>query len=152
MLQIGRQAAKALRYKRLNFRLRHLSLAHSGFQHAQLAATVTELETMVAALRTAFNGFDPNGVWSLYVVDDTALNNGAIVSGWTLSLTTVTPAFDLAVTSSSSPEPVAVGAPPDEAAADGEAPHDGRRRAEPGRLASAFRHLPARNNALPSPR
>jgi chromosome segregation protein len=54
--QIGslrRQAAKALRYKRLNFRLRHLSLAHSGFQHAQLAATVTELETKVAALRTA---------------------------------------------------------------------------------------------------
>ena len=60
---------------------------------------------------SAFNGFDPNGVWSLYVVDDTALNNGSIVSGWTLSLTTVTPAFDLAVASSSSPEPVAVGAP-----------------------------------------
>ena len=54
--QIGslrRQAAKALRYKRLNFRLRHLSLAHSAFQHAQIAATVAELEGKVATLRTA---------------------------------------------------------------------------------------------------
>ena len=58
---------------------------------------------------SAFEGFDPNGTWSLYVVDDTALNNGAIFSGWTLNLTTVTPAFDLAIAASSSPEPVAVG-------------------------------------------
>ena len=58
---------------------------------------------------SAFEGFDPNGTWSLYVVDDTALNNGAILAGWTLNLTTVTPAFDLAIASSSSPEPVAVG-------------------------------------------
>ena len=37
--QIGslrRQAAKALRFKRVSFRLRHLSLAHSGYHHAQL--------------------------------------------------------------------------------------------------------------------
>ena len=58
---------------------------------------------------SAFEGFDPNGTWSLYVVDDTALNNGAILSGWTLNLTTVTPAFDLAIAARSSPEPVAVG-------------------------------------------
>ena len=58
---------------------------------------------------SAFEGFDPNGTWSLFVVDDTALNNGAILSGWTLNLTTVTPAFDLAIATSSSPEPVAVG-------------------------------------------
>ena len=52
--QIGslrRQAAKALRFKRLSFRLRHLSLAHSAFQHAQLAAVITELEGKVAAQR-----------------------------------------------------------------------------------------------------
>ena len=60
---------------------------------------------------SAFEGFDPNGVWRLFVVDDTALNNGALLSGWTLNLTTVTPAFDLAIAASSSPEPVAVGSP-----------------------------------------
>jgi len=52
--QIGslrRQASKAMRFKRLSFRLRHLSLAWSGFHHAQLAASLGELETKVAALR-----------------------------------------------------------------------------------------------------
>ena len=50
--QIGslrRQAAKAMRYKRLSFRLRHLSLAHSGWQWAQLSAAIAALEAEVAA-------------------------------------------------------------------------------------------------------
>jgi chromosome segregation protein len=54
--QIGslrRQAAKAIRYKRLSFRLRHLSLAHSGWQWAQLSATVAGLEMDVARRRSA---------------------------------------------------------------------------------------------------
>ncbi|HUL52471.1 MAG TPA: chromosome segregation protein SMC [Opitutaceae bacterium] len=54
--QIGslrRQAAKAVRYKRLSFRLRHLSLAQSGWQWGQLRATSTALEAEVAALRAA---------------------------------------------------------------------------------------------------
>ncbi len=53
--QIGslrRQAAKAMRYKRLTYRLRHLALAHSGWQHAQLSATLGELEAKVTTLRT----------------------------------------------------------------------------------------------------
>jgi|UniRef100_UPI004049FB23 chromosome segregation protein len=53
--QIGslrRQASKALRYKRLNHRLRHLALAWSGYQHAQLAATLDELDAKVATYRT----------------------------------------------------------------------------------------------------
>jgi chromosome segregation protein len=52
--QIGslkRQAAKALRYKKLNFRLGHLSLAQSGWQFGQLRAVLGELEARVAALR-----------------------------------------------------------------------------------------------------
>ncbi len=52
--QIGslrRQAAKAMRFKRLSFRLRHLSLAWSSRQHAQLTAALIDLETKVAALR-----------------------------------------------------------------------------------------------------
>lgn len=53
--QIGslrRQASKALRYKRLNHRLRHLALAWSGYQHAQLSATLGELDAKVATFRT----------------------------------------------------------------------------------------------------
>ncbi|MFZ9682488.1 MAG: chromosome segregation protein SMC [Cephaloticoccus sp.] len=52
--QIGslrRQAAKALRYKRLSHRLRHLALAWSGRQHAQITATLGELEEKVRGLR-----------------------------------------------------------------------------------------------------
>jgi chromosome segregation protein len=54
--QIGslrRQASKAMRYKRLNHRLRHLALAWSGFHHAQLTSTLGELEAKVATLRAA---------------------------------------------------------------------------------------------------
>ena len=54
--QIGslrRQAAKAMRYKRLSHRLRHLSLAWSGHQHTQLVAILSELEGKVGSLRAA---------------------------------------------------------------------------------------------------
>ncbi|MFT3781298.1 MAG: chromosome segregation protein SMC [Nibricoccus sp.] len=53
--QIGslrRQAAKAIRYKRLSHRLRHQSLAYSSFQYQQLAGTLAELESRVSVLRT----------------------------------------------------------------------------------------------------
>jgi chromosome segregation protein len=53
--QIGtlrRQAAKAMRFKRLSHRLRHLSLAQSGFQYKQLAATLGDLQSRVTTLRT----------------------------------------------------------------------------------------------------
>ena len=52
--QIGslrRQASKALRFKRLSFRHRHLSLAYSAHQHAKLSAVITELETKLTTLR-----------------------------------------------------------------------------------------------------
>jgi hypothetical protein len=38
-----------------------------------------------------FNGGNPNGIWSLYVYDDTEGNNGVITSGWSLGLTAVSP-------------------------------------------------------------
>jgi hypothetical protein len=38
-----------------------------------------------------FNGTNPNGIWSLYVYDDTQGNNGVITRGWSLSLTSVSP-------------------------------------------------------------
>ena len=52
--QIGtlrRQASKAMRYKRLSHRLRHLALAWSGYNHAELSATLGALEVKVVALR-----------------------------------------------------------------------------------------------------
>ena len=53
--QIGslrRQAAKAMRFKRLSHRLRHLALAWSGRQHSELAATLAELESLVTQMET----------------------------------------------------------------------------------------------------
>jgi chromosome segregation protein len=52
--QIGslrRQAAKAMRYKRLAHRLRHLSLAWSSLQHSRLTQALGALETTVTGLR-----------------------------------------------------------------------------------------------------
>jgi chromosome segregation protein len=52
--QIGslrRQAAKAMRYKRLAHRLRHMSLAWSAVQHGRLAETLGGLEAKLADLR-----------------------------------------------------------------------------------------------------
>jgi subtilisin-like proprotein convertase family protein len=36
----------------------------------------------------SFNGADPNGTWSLYIVDDTGVDQGVIGNGWSLSITT----------------------------------------------------------------
>ena len=38
----------------------------------------------------AFNGINPNGDWSLYVVDDSHGDSGSILGGWTLVLTVPT--------------------------------------------------------------
>ncbi len=54
-----------------------------------------------------FNGTDPNGKWSLYVTDDANGDGGAIVNGWSLSVTAVTPVnplADIAVTLAAAPD------------------------------------------------
>ena len=60
---------------------------------------------------STFNVSNPNGVWSLYVLDDRALNTGMISNGWILRLTTssqITGNADLGLTMSASPNPVVV--------------------------------------------
>jgi uncharacterized repeat protein (TIGR01451 family) len=51
-----------------------------------------------------FNGTSANGVWSLYVYDDTPGDSGIITGGWSLGLTAVNPL--LAATMTNSPESV----------------------------------------------
>jgi uncharacterized repeat protein (TIGR01451 family) len=66
----------------------------------------------VASTLSAFNGANPNGNWSLYVVDDSAGDAGNISGGWTLAITTISPispALNLVVGVSAAPEPVFVG-------------------------------------------
>ncbi|HEY0552213.1 MAG TPA: DUF11 domain-containing protein, partial [Verrucomicrobiae bacterium] len=66
--------------------------------------TNTSLATLI--------GINPNGVWSLYVFDDTSPDAGAINGGWSLNIATadpVIPGADLAVTVNDSPDPVTLG-------------------------------------------
>ena len=61
---------------------------------------------------TAFNGSDPKGVWSLYVVDDSRLDTGSIAGGWSLDITTVfavDPTANLSLTVTDAPDPIQVG-------------------------------------------
>ncbi|HEY2952748.1 MAG TPA: DUF11 domain-containing protein, partial [Verrucomicrobiae bacterium] len=61
---------------------------------------------------SVFNDANPNGVWSLYVVDDDVLDGGSIVGGWSLTLSTTAPigaAVDLSVTASNSGDQPAPG-------------------------------------------
>jgi subtilisin-like proprotein convertase family protein len=39
----------------------------------------------------AFNGLNPNGTWSLYIVDDLGGDTGSMTGGWELHFTTTTP-------------------------------------------------------------
>ncbi|HEU0174483.1 MAG TPA: M36 family metallopeptidase [Blastocatellia bacterium] len=41
---------------------------------------------------SVFNGVNPNGVWSLYVVDDAAADTGNFNGGWRINITTTDPA------------------------------------------------------------
>lgn len=41
-----------------------------------------------ATALSVFNGTDPNGTWSLFVVDDAAGDTGSIAGGWSISVTT----------------------------------------------------------------
>jgi len=57
---------------------------------------------------SVFQGTDPNGPWSLYLVDDLPNNTGIIGGGWRLNISTADPIADLAVLATASSNPVAV--------------------------------------------
>ncbi|HEY0407348.1 MAG TPA: VCBS repeat-containing protein [Pyrinomonadaceae bacterium] len=44
-------------------------------------------------LAASFGGTDPNGLWSLYIVDDTGVDQGVLGNGWSLSIATSTNPF-----------------------------------------------------------
>jgi subtilisin-like proprotein convertase family protein len=47
---------------------------------------------------STFDGLDPNGTWSLFVVDSFAAESGSIAGGWTLTITTNAPTAARVVT------------------------------------------------------
>ncbi len=61
---------------------------------------------------SVFNGINPNGVWRLFIVDDTDVDDGSIARGWSLNIGTgqeVIPGADLGVFVSDSSDPVGFG-------------------------------------------
>ena len=85
---------------------------------AYLPATVFPPPAATAphsASLAALGGIDPNGIWSLYVVDDSTGDGGNILNGWSLSLTLINPVdrlapvADLALEITDEPDPVYVG-------------------------------------------
>jgi uncharacterized repeat protein (TIGR01451 family) len=58
------------------------------------------------AALSVFRGTDPNGTWSLFVVDDLASDTGAVGGGWRLNIITADPIADLSLTARDAPDPV----------------------------------------------
>ena len=58
---------------------------------APAAPYLTPATAGTDTLNSAFAGLNPNGVWSLYVVDDAASDTGQFAGGWDLTVTTGTP-------------------------------------------------------------
>jgi uncharacterized delta-60 repeat protein/uncharacterized repeat protein (TIGR01451 family) len=61
---------------------------------------------------SVFANSDPNGTWSLFVVDDALQDGGNIAGGWSLAFTTtdaLAPSADICITASDSPDPIMVG-------------------------------------------
>lgn len=68
---------------------------------APIGPYVTDLST--------FNGTDPNGTWSLYVMDDSDKDSGTIAGGWRLVISAFEPMADLGITQAVSRSVAATG-------------------------------------------
>jgi subtilisin-like proprotein convertase family protein len=67
-----------------------------------------------ATFGSAFNGTNPNGTWSLYVVDDGGGDTGSMSGGWTINITTSSTTCSTGApffTNGPPPSPVIVGTP-----------------------------------------
>jgi len=53
----------------------------------------------------SLNGIDPNGSWSLYVVDDEAVDVGSIAGGWSIAIAIDTPLADVGIAQAAAPSP-----------------------------------------------
>jgi subtilisin-like proprotein convertase family protein len=60
-----------------------------------------------------FNGSDPNGTWSIYVVDDAGIDSGSIAGGWSLNFETADPICCDQACSLACPSPITAGTEPD---------------------------------------
>jgi len=60
---------------------------------------------------SVFRGTDPNGLWSLYVVDDSPGDAGNIQRGWSLTFVMLEPIADVAVARINATEPAVWGSP-----------------------------------------
>ena len=61
---------------------------------------------------SVFNGINPNGIWELYVFDESPGDQGIIVGGWSMAITSgnpVNPVIDVAVTGAATPNPDTTG-------------------------------------------
>lgn len=54
---------------------------------------------------SVFNGMDPNGTWSLYLVDDTGTNAGSISGGWSISVISSVDTIGMQTTGAANPYP-----------------------------------------------
>ena len=68
-----------------------------------------------ATFASVFNGTNPNGTWSLYVVDDAGTDVGTMTGGWSINVTSASPSCVSnqapAITNGPPPSPVIVGTP-----------------------------------------
>lgn len=70
-----------------------------------------------ATFASVFGGLDPNGTWSLFVVDDAGGDAGNLAGGWSLALTTSEPACCTQACALECPAPISVGTDPNQCSA-----------------------------------
>lgn len=58
---------------------------------------------------STFRGTNPNGTWSLYIVDDTVAESGFLAGGWAITFLTLERFADVSVTQRAAPSPVPIG-------------------------------------------
>jgi subtilisin-like proprotein convertase family protein len=61
------------------------------YQPFEFPAPAPSVGTNLTAALSVFQNTDPDGIWSLYVVDDSAGDAGSISGGWSLSISTGVP-------------------------------------------------------------